>query len=256
MLLAIDVGNTNTVFALHDGARFVAEWRISTEGRRTADQYAVWLDQLMTLGGWRRRDVTGVVVANVAPQTMFNLRTLCEKYFGLPPMVVGEAGCDIGVQVKLDHPSEVGADRLVNAVAGVERYGPNLVIVDFGTATTFDVVDHEGAYVGGVIAPGVNLSMEALYRAAAKLPRISVEPPPQVVGTDTLTAMQSGIYWGYVSLIEGVLARIDAERGVAMTVAATGGLSVLFAKGTAVIQHVDTELTMRGLAHIYYRNSG
>ncbi len=255
MLLAIDVGNTNTLFAFYDGDKPLADWRIATDSKRTADEYFVWLDHLMALVGLSRDAVDAVIIATVAPQTLFNLKTLSRKYFNADPMVVGETGCELGLEVKLPRPSEVGADRVVNARAALTSYGPNLIILDFGTGTTFDVVDGDGAYIGGVIAPGVNLSLDALQRAAAKLPRIAVERPASAIGNDTVSAMQSGIYWGYIGLIEGLCKRIKEERGMTMTVISTGGLSPLFAKGTDVIDHVDDSLTMRGLVEIYALNT-
>ncbi|MEM6906278.1 MAG: type III pantothenate kinase [Pseudomonadota bacterium] len=226
MLLAIDVGNTNTVFALHDGTDFVAEYRCNTESVRTADQYFVWLNQLMGHRGLSPSDVSEVVISNVAPATLFNLRVLCDRYFGCRPLVVGKPECRLPVEVRVDNPREVGADRLVNTVSAFETYGPDLVVLDFGTATTFDVVDSDGAYVGGVIAPGINLSIEALKAAAAHLPHIDVTMPERVVGTNTVTCMQSGAFWGYTSLIEGICTRIAAERDRIMTVIGTGGLSL------------------------------
>lgn len=256
MLLAIDVGNTNTVFALHDGEGFVAEWRLKTDGGRTADEYFVWLRQLMDFQNIGVRSVKHAVCSSVAPATVFNIKKLCETYFGCTPLFVGGPNVRLPVEVRVDAPQEVGADRIVNTVAAFASYGPNLIVIDFGTATTFDVVDEDGAYAGGVIAPGVNLSIEALHRAAARLPNIDVAKPERVVGRDTLSCMRSGAYWGYVSLIEGVCARIVAERGVPMTVIATGGLSTLFAKSTETIKHVDANLTMRGLVHIHVLNNG
>ena len=256
MLLAIDVGNTNTVFAVHDGERFSAQWRIRTVGARTSDEYFVWLARLMRYEGVSHEQIKGIIVASVAPETLFNLRRLARDYFATELMVVGEENVDLGIAVRTDHPSEVGADRLVNAVAAVEAYGPNLIILDFGTATTFDVIDGDGAYAGGVIAPGVNLSSEALYQATSKLPRIDIAKPSAVVGRDTVPAMQSGLYWGYVGLIEGICARIKQERQAAMKVIATGGLSSLFASGTSEIEHVDEDLTLRGLIEIHRRNVG
>jgi len=249
MLLAIDVGNTNMVFAMHDGERVVAEWRCRTERQRTADEYFVWLKQLMDHAGLHPR-VRSVVISSVVPQVLFNLRVLSDRYFDTRPLVVGKPEVKLGVPVRVDPTTRVGADRLVNTVGAHDRYGPNLIIVDFGTATTFDVVGHDGAYEGGVIAPGVNLSLKALHDAAAALPFIDVSKPERVVGTDTVTCMQSGIFWGYVSLIEGVCARIRAERGVPMTVIGTGGLSTLFAQGTDVLEEIDTKLTIHGLVLI------
>jgi len=255
-LLAIDVGNTNTVFALYNGAGPLADWRIATDVRRTADEYFVWLNHLMVNNNLRPDHVNDVIIATVAPQTLFNLKTLSRKYFDADPLVVGEDDCDAGMVIRLSKPSEIGADRVVNARAALSRYGPNLIIVDFGTATTFDVVDADGAYAGGVIAPGVNLSLAALEKAAAKLPRVAVDRPERVIGTDTVTAMQSGVYYGYVGLIEGVCRRIVAEHGAPMRVIATGGLSPLFAAGTDIIDDVDDSLTMRGLVEIHALNRG
>jgi len=254
MLLAIDVGNTNTVFALHDGHEFIADFRCNTESVRTADQYFVWLNQLMVHRGLKVGDVEDVVISNVAPATLFNLRVFCDRYFGVRPLVVGKEGCKLPVAVKVDNPAEVGADRLVNTASAYDAYGPDLIIVDFGTATTFDVVGGDGAYIGGVISPGINLSLEALKAAAAHLPHIDVTMPQSVIGTNTVACMQSGIFWGYVGLIEGVCRRISVERERKMTVIATGGLSPLFARGTEVIEHVDSDLTMRGLVLIHRLN--
>lgn len=256
MLLAIDVGNTNTVFALHDGEAFVAELRLKTDGARTSDEYFVWLRQLMDFHNIGVRSIKHAICSSVAPKTVFNIKKLCESYFCCTPLFVGAAGVKLPVEVRVDAPQEVGADRIVNTVAAFATYGPNLIVIDFGTATTFDVVDEDGAYAGGVIAPGVNLSIEALHRAAARLPNIDVARPEHVVGRDTLSCMRSGAYWGYVSLIEGVCARIIAERATPMTVIATGGLSTLFAKSTETIRHVDADLTMRGLVHIHALNNG
>ena len=253
MLLAIDSGNTNTVFAIYDGERLVSQWRAATDGDRTADEYAVWLSQLMGLESLGAGEVDGAIIATVVPQTLFNLRSLCRRFFGCEPMVVGE-GVELGIEVRIERPDEVGADRLVNAVAAHATYGEALIVVDFGTATTFDVVDADGSYAGGVIAPGVNLSLEALHQAAAQLPRIAVEKTRSVIGGATIPAMQSGIYWGYVGLVEGLIARIRDEFGAAMKVIATGGLAPLFATGTSVIDSVDADLTMRGLCQIYGRN--
>ena len=253
MLLAIDSGNTNTVFAVFDRENLVSQWRAATEADRTADEYAVWLSQLMGLESLAAGDIEGAIIATVVPQTLFNLRLLCRRYYECEPMVVGE-GISLGIEVRIDRPDQVGADRLVNAVAAHATYGAALIVVDFGTATTFDIVDAEGNYAGGVIAPGVNLSLEALHQAAAQLPRIAVEKTASVIGGATVPAMQSGVYWGYVGLIEGLVARIRDEFGAAMRVVATGGLAPLFATGTEVIDDVDADLTVRGLREIFDRN--
>ena len=256
MLLAIDSGNTNIVFAVFDDADVKRGiWRASTEVKRTADEYAVWLTQLMALEGLRPGDIDGTIIANVVPATMYALKALCRRYFKSAPMVIGEPGVDLGIEVRVDWPDQVGEDRLVNAVAAHARHGGPLILVDFGTATTFDVIGADGAYEGGVIAPGINLSLEALDRAAAKLPRIAIKGPPQrVIGQATIPAMESGAYWGYIGLIEGIVARIRGEDGRALKVVATGGLAPLFAQATASIDEVDADVTLRGLRILYRAN--
>ncbi len=256
MLLAIDSGNTNIVFAIYDAdEKLRGSWRASTEAKRTADEYAVWLTQLMALEGLSPDDVDGAIIANVVPPTMFALTDLCARYFKVAPLVIGEPGVELGIEVRIDRPDQVGADRLVNAVAAFAKHGGPLIIIDFGTATTFDVIGADGGYEGSVIAPGINPSLEALDRAAAKLPRIALKEPPQrVIGQATVPAMESGAYWGYVGLIEGLVARIKAEDGRAMKVVATGGLAPLFAGATACIEVTDPDLTLRGLLAVHRAN--
>jgi len=249
MLLAIDVGNTNAVFAVHDGEKFLAEFRCSTDHARTADEYFVWLRHLMTHEGISGK-INEVIISSTVPRVVYNLRVLADRYFNCRPMVVGKPEVNIGTPPRVDSNVGIAPDRLVNCVAGFDRYGGNLIIVDFGTATTFDVADHDGAYVGGVIAPGVNISMEAFHHAAAALPHVDVSLPEKVVGTNTVGAMQSGIFWGYIGLVEGICKRIAEERGQKMKVIGTGGLSTLFAQGTDVIDHLDTDLTVHGLVLI------
>lgn len=256
MLLAINSGNTNCVFALFDGDEKRAVWKIATDHRRTADEYAVWLTQLMALEGLRPADVTACIVSNVVPPVTFDLKTLCRRYFRCEPMFVLEPGVELGIEVLIDFPQEVGADRVVNAIAGKDRFGAPLIIVDIGTAATFDIVDRDGNYCGGVIAPGINLSLKALEMAAAKLPHIEIRRPERVIGKATVPAMQSGLFWGYVGLIEGLVSRIRAEFGEPMRVVATGGLSPLFAGATNVIEEIDPDLTLWGLRLIYRRNTG
>ena len=256
MLLAVDSGNTNLVFALYEDREPLGVWRRSADYRRTADEYGVWLMQLMDLAGLDPAGIDGAIIATVVPDTLFSLRNLCRGFLGVEPMVVGEPGVDLGIEVLVDSPETVGADRLVNAVAAHETHGGALIVVDFGTATTFDVVDRDGNYAGGCIAPGIQLSVEALHDAAAMLPRISVERPPSVIGRQTAHAMQSGIYWGYVGLIEGLVARSRAETGENLPVIATGGLAPLFAAATDVIASTDPDMTLRGLVSIFRRNSG
>ena len=199
MLLAINSGNTNASFAVYDGDKQRGRWRISTDPRRTADEYGVWLSQLMGLKGLKPADIDGAIIASVVPDALFNLKTLVRSYFNCNPLVIGDSdGNHLGIKASIDRPEEAGADRLVNAYAAHQRYGGPAIVVDFGTATTFDIVDKNGAYAGGVIAPGINLSLQALYMAAAKLPNVAIEKPKQVIGKSTVPAMQSGVFWGYV----------------------------------------------------------
>jgi len=255
MLLAIDAGNTNIVFAVCDKGEVVVQWRATTKPTRTADEHAVWLAELLALQKLSFKDLNQAIIATVVPAALFDLRTMCHKYLNCDPLVVGDANVRLGLNVKVDRPDAVGADRLINTVAAHERYKGPLIVVDFGTATTFDIVSADGDYEGGVIAPGVNLSAEALHQAAAMLPRVAVSRTEQVIGKDTVPAMQSGIYWGYVSLIEGLVTRIKAEYGKPMKVIATGGLANLFHKQIAVIDQVDPDLTIRGLILVHARNS-
>lgn len=254
MLLAIDAGNTNTVFAIFDGDKLLGQWRMSTDARRTTDEYGIWLLQLMAHEKIDASRINAVVLGSVVPQANYDFRKLARQYFKTEALVVGDANVKIGIKADMDRPSEVGADRLINAVAAWKRYAKPLIVVDFGTATTFDVVNEKGDYIGGVIAPGVNLSLEALHRAAAKLPNIAVERPQRVIGKSTVPAMQSGIYWGYVGLVEGIIGRIKQEFGQPMLVISTGGLSPLFAKATAAIEHPEPDLTIYGLNVIYNMN--
>jgi len=257
MLLAIDAGNTNTVFALMKDGQMLHKWRISTKSARTADEYMVWISQLLEMSDVKRDDVGAAIIATVVPSTLFHLRQLCQTYFNVVPQVVGESGVDLGIDIRLPNPAEVGADRLVNAVAGHDRYPGPLILIDFGTATTFDVVGADGSYHGGVISPGINLSLDALHRAAARLPKIAVEIPDQdkVIGKSTIEAMQSGVMWGYIGMIEGLVDRITAQWGERMTVVATGGLATIFESQSQAIDHVDRDLTLHGLHLIHKRNS-
>ncbi len=254
MLLAIDAGNTNVTFGVYDGGSLTGEWRTNTNAARTADEYAVWLIQLMALKKLTPDMVGGAIIATVVPKALFDLRTLCRRYFNCDPLVVGEDGVELGIKNLARRTREVGADRLVNVVGAGGTYEKPFTIIDFGTATTFDIANDDGDYIGGIIAPGVNLSLQALHMASAQLPHIAVERPAKVIGDDTLSAMQSGVYWGYISLIEGLMKRIEAEYGKPMTVVSTGGLAPLFVDGTDAIQHVDRDITMRGLLEIGRRN--
>lgn len=254
MLLCIDCGNTNTVFSVWDGTRFIATWRISTSHQRTADEYFVWLSTLIAAAKLEL-DITDAIISSTVPRVVFNLRVLCDRYFGCRPLVVGRPGCALPVAPRVDQGTTVGPDRLVNTVAGFDRHGGDLIVVDFGTATTFDVVDTDGAYIGGVISPGVNTSLEALHMAAAALPHVDVTKPQSAVGTNTVACMQSGIYWGYVGLVEGIVRQIRIEKERPMRVIATGGLAPLFHQGTDLFESVEDDLTMHGLVLIHRHNA-
>jgi type III pantothenate kinase len=255
MLLAIEQGNTNTLFAVHDGGDWVAQWRTATQSNRTADEYAAWLFQLLALTGLKFEMLDACIISSVVPQSVFNLRNLARRYLKVEPLVIGE-NVDLGIPVRLEKPSEAGADRLVNAIGAHAVFPGDLIIIDSGTATTFDIVAADGGFEGGVIAPGINLSMEALHTAAAKLPRVAIRRPAKTIGRDTVGAMQAGVFWGYIALIEGLIARIKAEWGRPMTVVATGGVASLFQGATDAIDHFDSDLTIRGLLEIHRRNSG
>ena len=254
MLLAIDAGNTNLVFALVDGGTIKARWRIATDARRTADQYAVWLHQLLELEGFSKDSVDAVIIGTVVPRALHNLEVLASKYFHCEPLVAGQGKAAWPIAFDVDEPQNVGADRALNAMAAHAKYPGELIVIDFGTATTFDVVDANGAYKGGIIAPGINLSLDALVSAAAKLPRIAIEAPSDnlsVIGRTTQDQMLVGIYWGYVAMLEGLTQRMKQELGRPATVVATGGLADLFDKHTRVFDAIEPDLTVQGLSLLY-----
>ena len=253
MLLAIDAGNTNLVFALVYGGEIKARWRIATDPRRTADEYAVWLHQLLELEGLSKSDVDAVIVATVVPRALHNLEVLAEKYFHVTPLVAGQGAAAWPLELDVDEPQNVGADRALNTIAAHAKYPGNLIVIDFGTATTFDLVGPSGAYRGGIIAPGINLSLDALVNAAAKLPRIAIEAPEDmsVVGRTTQSQMLIGIYWGYVAMIEGLTERMRREIDGPETVIATGGLAALFDKHTQVFDAIEPDLTIQGLSLLH-----
>lgn len=257
MLLAIDSGNTNIVFAIFDdNGTIKGEWRSSTDTNRTADEFGVWLEQLLKIENISRTNINAAIIATVVPATLFALKNLCIKYFNCDPMVVGDEGVDLGLDVQIEKPKEAGADRLVNAVAAHETYGGPLIVIDFGTATTFDVIGSDGSYQGGAIAPGINLSMEALHQAAAQLPRIEIKRPNSVIGKNTVDSMLSGTFWGYIGMIEGLIARMQQEMKTGkVRVISTGGLAPLFSEYCDTIEIADGDLTLRGLLSIYRRNS-
>ncbi len=250
MLLAIDAGNTNLVFALVEQGEIKTRWRIATDPRRTADEYAVWLHQLIELEGFARSDVTSVIIGTVVPRALHNLEVLSQKYFNVAPLVAGQGAAAWPMTLDVPEPESVGADRALNVIAAHANHKGDLIVIDFGTATTFDVVDFGGAYKGGIIAPGINLSLDALVQAAAKLPRIAIAAPTDdsVVGRTTETQMLIGVYWGYVAMIEGLVARLKAEIGRPVRVIATGGLAVLFDKHTDAFDVIEPDLTIQGLA--------
>jgi type III pantothenate kinase len=255
MLLAIDAGNTNIVFALYEGEKMRAQWRAVTQASRTSDEYAVWLSQLLALEGLSFADLKAAIIATVVPAVLFDLRDFCRKYLKTEPLRVGDPALDLGPKPKVDRPETVGADRLCNTVAAHARYPGAAIVVDFGTATNFDIVSEDGAFDGSVIAPGANLSIEALHQAAALLPRVAIHRAQKVIGRDTVSSMQSGVYWGYVGLITGLIGGIKKEYGRPMTVVATGGLAHLFRPDIGAIDHIDPDLTMRGLMLIHARNA-
>ena len=255
MLLAIDAGNTNVVFALFDGDDIRARWRIATDARRTADEYVVWLRQLLELEELELASVDAVIIGTVVPRALHNLTVLAEKYFGVTPMIAGRGAAEWGIALDVEQPDSVGADRVLNVIAAHQKYKQDIVIIDFGTATTFDVADFQGAYKGGVIAPGINLSLDALVGKTAQLPRIALESPEDdnVIGTTTESQMLIGIFWGYVAMIEGLVERTKAQIGRPTKIIATGGLAVLFDEHTDVFDHLEADLTLQGLHFLYQR---
>ncbi|HYJ31244.1 MAG TPA: type III pantothenate kinase [Allosphingosinicella sp.] len=257
MLLAIDAGNTNIVFALLEDGVIRARWRIATDPRRTADQYAVWLHQLLELEGYARDAVDAVIIGTVVPRATHNLEVLAGKYFGVEPLIAGQGAAEWGIELDVADPRTVGADRVLNAIAAHALHEGDLIVIDFGTATTFDVVDFSGAYKGGIIAPGINLSLDALVAAAAKLPRIAIEAPTTdtVIGRTTEDQMHIGIYWGYVAMIEGLVARLKAEIGRPVTIVSTGGLAILFDEHSAIFDAIEPDLTIQGLGLLWKRSS-
>jgi type III pantothenate kinase len=253
MLLAIDVGNTNIVFALCDAEKTLAQWRIRTDAHRTADEYAVWLFTLMNAQDFYATQVNAAIISSVVPEANFELKRFTRQYLSCAPTMITNGELDVGIPVLLDNPRELGADRLINAYAAWQLLKTACIVIDFGTATTFDVISGKGEYLGGVIAPGINLSLEALQRGAAKLHGIAISHPEKVIGTSTTAAMKSGIYYGYAGLIEGIVTRIKTERNEVMTVLATGGLAPLYSQATTMIDQVDADLTIRGLRLIHAR---
>ncbi|MBM7580668.1 type III pantothenate kinase [Jeotgalibacillus terrae] len=253
MLFVLDVGNTNTVLGVYDGEELRYHWRVETNRHKTEDEYGMLVKNLFEHVGLTFSDFDGIIISSVVPPVMFPLERMSQKYFHLKPLVVGP-GMKTGLNIKYDNPKEVGADRIVNAVAGIKEHGGSLIIVDFGTATTYCYINKNRQYMGGVIAPGIGISTEALYAKAAKLPRIEIARPEMVVGKSTVSAMQAGIVYGYVGQVEGIVSRMKKEAGEHVTVIATGGLASLIAKESDIIDIVDPFLTLKGLQLIYKRN--
>ena len=260
MLFVLDVGNTNAVLGVYGGdepgespAQLLAHWRVSSNRNQTVDEYGVLFRNLFSMSRIDPKQIKGIVISSVVPPIDSTLRAVCERYFNLKPLFI-EPGVKTGMPVHYDNPAEVGADRIVNGVAAFEKYGGPCVIVDFGTATTFDVVSAKGEYLGGVICPGIGISAEALFMRTARLPRVDIRKTSRVIGTNTVASLQSGLYYGYIGLIDGVLERLFAELGKVMVVA-TGGLAPLFGGGSKYISVVDDLLTLEGMRIIWERNS-
>ncbi|WP_409303673.1 type III pantothenate kinase [Peribacillus sp. SCS-155] len=253
MIFVLDVGNTNTVLGVYNKEHLQYHWRIETNRHKTEDEYGMVIKSLLEHQGLSFTDFDGIIISSVVPPIMFALERMCQKYFNIKPIVVGP-GIKTGLDIKYENPREVGADRIVNAVAGIHEYGSPLIIVDFGTATTYCYINEDKQYMGGAIAPGIGISTEALYSKAAKLPRIEIARPDDIIGKNTVAAMQAGILYGYVGQVEGIVGRIKAQSGADPTVIATGGLASLIANESTVIDIVDPFLTLKGLQLIYKRN--
>lgn len=253
MLLVIDVGNTNTVVGVYEGEKLITDWRLSTERNRTIDEYGILFRNLFTLAKMDSEKITGIAISSVVPPLNFTLTKMVEIYFGMSPYFIDHSS-DTGMPIRYTPETDVGADRIVNSVAAIARYGAPCIIVDFGTATTFDAVSKDKEYLGGVITPGLNISAEALFQRAARLSRVEIKHPEQVIGQTTISSVQSGLYFGYIGLVDGILRRMISELGENTKVIATGGLARLIGRGSELIEEIDDELTLEGLRIIYERN--
>lgn len=255
MLLAIDAGNTNTVFALCTGDKIINSWRCQTSSGRTADEYAGFLMPLLARENKNFTDITDIIISSVVPEINFNLERFCKKYMGAEPFLVTPGETDFGLKILLDNPAAAGADRLINAVAVKAHYQTPAIVIDFGTSTNFDVIDGDGNHTGGALGVGLNLSLEALHRAASKLPKVDIAKPPAAIGKNTIHAMQSGLYWGYVSFINGMIEKLSAELEAPPTIIATGGLARVFKDDIKNLDVIDDDLTLKGLIEVWKRNS-
>ena len=254
MLLVIDSGNTNTLFAIHNDEDWVMEWRIATDPTRTADEYAVWFHQLLSMQGFSFENISRCVISTVVPQSLFNIRNLARRHLEVEPLIIGDGDIAVGIKINTDNPKEVGADRLVTALGATRKYPGDLIIIDSGTATTFDIISSDGVFEGGIISPGINLSVKALHEAAAQLPRIAIKRPAKVVGKNTVEAMQSGIFWGYIGLIDGLVKRVKSDHPGNFTVIGTGGVASLFDGASETIDVFDSKLTINGLLEVWRLN--
>lgn len=253
MLVVMDVGNTHIVLGIYQGDRLLSHWRVQTNRHATEDEYGMLIQSLFDHAGVGREKISGVAISSVVPPLTYVLKKLSEKYFRQTPVVIGP-GVKTGLNIQYEDPREVGADRIANAVAAIDRYGAPVIIVDFGTATTFCFINEQGHYIGGAITPGVGISTEALYQHAAKLTRVEIVKPESVVGRNTVTSIQAGVFFGYVSIVDGIVTRMKALLSETPTVVATGGLAELICAETTTIDHIDPLLTLRGLKLIYERN--
>ncbi|MEQ6389441.1 type III pantothenate kinase [Bacillaceae bacterium S4-13-58] len=254
MLFVLDVGNTNAVLGVFKGGELTHHWRMKTDRYKTEDEFGILITSLFSYEGLSVSDIDGIVISSVVPPVMFSLEKMCQKYFRIEPFVVGRFNVETGLNMKYPNPAEIGADRIVNAVGALQEHTPPFIIIDFGTATTFCYIDEEGAYCGGAIAPGINISTEALYSAAAKLPKIEIQKPKNIIGSSTIEAMQAGIFYGYVAQVDGIVTRMKQSVDKHPKVIATGGLAKLISHESQTIEIVDPFLTLKGLFHIYNRN--
>lgn len=254
MIFVLDIGNTNTVLGVFHDETLQYEWRIQTDRHKTEDEFGMLIQSLFDSKGLIFSQIEGIIISSVVPPMMKALEKMCEKYFGITPLVVGKDNVQLQIDIKYPQPKEIGADRIVNAIGAIHLFDTPLIIIDFGTATTFCYVDQDKAYIGGIIAPGIKISMDALYSRASKLPRIEIAKPESIIGQSTVGAMQSGVYYGYIAQVDGIVNKIKQQVGTNPTVVATGGLASLISQGSDTIEHIEEHLTLKGLHKIYKQN--